>query len=89
MHYGFIDDALMSAGLHCQSRITAGHPLIPLVKDLRRYLGIMKDYRQQTMYEAFVPHLQFCLNMQSGSRSPGVLSGEVMDQEELIQQITA
>jgi predicted ATPase len=89
MHYGFVDDAVLSAGLHCESRIMAGQPLKPLVRDLRRYLGIMKDYRQETMYQAFVPHLQFCLNMQLGSRIPGVLSGEVMDEEELMQQIKA
>ena len=90
MHHGFVDDAVLSAGLHCQSRIMAGHPLVPLVRDLRRYLGIvMKDFQQQTMYDGVVPHLQFYLNMQSGSRSPGILTGEVMDQEELVQQITA
>jgi predicted ATPase len=89
MHYGFVDDAVLSAGLHCESRIMAGHPLQPLVRDLKQYLGVMKDYRQETMYQAFVPHLQFCLNMQFGSRIPGILSGEVIDQEELMQQITA
>ena len=37
------------------------------------------------MYQAFVPDLQFCLNMQFGSCSSGIQSGDAMNQKELIQ----
>jgi predicted ATPase len=87
MHYGFVDDAVLSAGVYAQSRIMAGSPLAPLATDLWRYLGVMKDYKQETMYQAFVPLLQYCLNMQVDSHDPTILCGEAMNQEELLKQI--
>lgn len=79
IHYG-----MFSAGSYCSTYLASGLPLKPVTQDLRKFLRLMKDYKQHSTYLIHVPLLQYALNLMGEAEDPLVLTGEAMNQNDFL-----
>jgi len=86
MDVGKTHAAMFTAGGYCLIYVYCGLPLQPVVKDLKNFLQLMKDYKQLFHYLVYVPYLQYCLNVMGEAEDPLVLTGEAMNQEEFLDE---
>jgi predicted ATPase len=88
MSTGSIEVALSSAGAYGVVYTCAGLPLSHVASDLRRYNQQSVDYSLDTVQTIMAPSLQFVLNLMGESRDVLILTGEAMNQDNLLQHAT-
>lgn len=89
METGNVEVALLSAGTYCSTYMLCGLPLPPVAEDMRGYMQLIKEYGQDNAYMLLQPVWQTLLNLiDEDTASPIKLTGEAMDEGELLQRAT-
>ena len=85
---GDVEFALLCAGGYSLTYFHSGLKLGPMVKDLGGFCNQMKEYGQFTSLYATLPYWQGVLNLMGRSADPLRLTGEAMDEDELLRLAT-
>lgn len=79
--HGNIESAMLCAAMNTAISLSASVPLKLVIADAEVFLKVMKSYRQTTIIQFLLPHMQFALNMANRNcDNPVDLSGEVMNE---------
>eukprot|EP00957_Ditylum_brightwellii_P124022 9453514-Ditylum_brightwellii.AAC.1 len=85
MQTGNIDWAMFSLRTSNNTALMIGKPLACIEKECKSCIELMHEYKQKMTTNLLRPVWQFVLNLMGESDDPKVLSGSVMQQEELMK----
>eukprot|EP00957_Ditylum_brightwellii_P212075 15366936-Ditylum_brightwellii.AAC.1 len=85
MQTGDINWAMLNLKCSNDMAVYTGKPLSYIEKECKSCIELMLEYEQKTTINWLLPILQFVLNLMGCSNDPSVLSGSVMQQEDLLK----
>ena len=89
MATGEVEDALLCALVYSHHYYYSGLPLEPLLNDLREYIKLMHEYRQDVATQTARPLFQLVLNLTGDSSDPLELNGSGMVEDLFNKEIAA
>jgi len=84
IRYGDIQWAFTSIQQYCIHRYQCGNDLASVEEDLRKYGKLMTEFKQATVLKYCLPYRQAILNLMGLSSNPLQLTGDAMNQENLL-----
>jgi len=83
---GDIEFSLFSAAVYVRTAVFVATPLPQLVSEIDTFINLMNAYQQTSTSRFMRPTYQFALNMMGRSKRASVLTGEAMDEENILAE---